>query len=181
MLFGSLAALWLGVVIIAAVWLARRKSVGFVVSPQKLSVKQIERVNENMADTMTYEIAVGGPASQDVVSRELTVVVDGVYRDPVVFPAYEVSLGRVSVPQDSEVVVSLVDVDDAGNRSEPSTISFKALDVVPPAAPGGLSVTVVGETHESAVVDIVTPEVAPEVTPEVTPETDEVVDGESQS
>lgn len=170
---GLFGALWLLVVINAIIGFQRRTRV-LVVPPQKLSVKQIERADENMADTMTYEIAVGGPATQDVVSRELTVVVDGVYRDPVVFPAYEVSFGRISVPQDSEVVVSLVDVDDAGNRSEPSTVSFKAIDVVPPAAPGGLNVTVVGETHESAVVDVVTPEVAPETTPES-------VDGESQS
>jgi hypothetical protein len=164
-----LGALWLLVVIKSVAALARAKSV-VISSPQGLSVRQIERDDEAMADTMTYEITVAAPAANDVVSREMTVVVDGVYRDPVVFPAYEVNLGQVSAPQDSNVVVSLVDVDDSGNRSEPATVSFQALDVVPPAVPGGLSVTVVGETF-------VTPDapevVEPEVTPEVTPDSEE--------
>jgi hypothetical protein len=159
-----IAALWLLVVIKAVTALVRLKSVA-VTPPQSLSVRQIERDDEAMADTMTYEITVGAPAANDVVSRELTVVVDGVYRDPVVLPAYEVNFGRISVPQDSSVVVSLVDLDDSGNRSEPATLSFQAIDVVPPPAPGGLNVTVVGETY-------VTPD-APAPAPEVAPDSNE--------
>lgn len=162
---GLLGALWLLVVIKSVAALVRAKSV-VIPSPQSLSVRQIERDDEAMADIMTYEITVGAPVTNDVVSRELTVVVDGVYRDPVVFPAYEVNLGRVSVPQDSSVVVSVVDIDDSGNRSEPATLSFQALDVVPPAAPGGLNVTVVSETF-------VTPESPAVVEPEVTPDNNE--------
>lgn len=172
---GLIGALWLLVVIKAVTALARAKGVA-VNPPQSLSVRQIEKDDEAMADTMTYEITVGAPAANDVVSRELTVVVDGLYRDPVVFPAYEVSLGRVTVPQDADVVISLVDVDDAGNRSDPAVVSFQALDVVPPPAPGGLSITVVGETHVPPVVDVVTPDVPvvePAVEPEVAPESDE--------
>lgn len=146
------AALWCAVVIYGAAYLTR--SYKFVESPKNLSVKQIERNDADMADTMTYEITVAAPAAADVVSRELTVVVDGLYRDPVTFSSQEVNLGRLSVPQDSEVIVSVVDVDDAGNRSEPATVTFKAIDVVPPPAPGGVTITVVGETHAEPAVDV---------------------------
>ena len=132
-----------------------------------------------MADKLTYEIVVGSPAAVDVVSRELTVVVDGVYNDPVAYAADTLSFGQVTVPQDSEVIVSVVDVDDAGNRSEPATLVFTALDVVPPPAPGGVSVVLVGENLEpEAPVAPVEPEVVvePEVdVPADEPATDEDV------
>ena len=98
-----------------------------------------------MADTLTYEIVVGAPAAGDVVNREVTVVVNGTYSDPVSYPPTAVSCGQITVPQDAEVIVSVTDVDDAGNRSDPATLVFTAFDVVPPPAPGGVGVVLLGE------------------------------------
>ena len=60
-------------------------------------------------------------------------------------------LGSVDVPQDALVVLSLVDVDDAGNKSPPATVEFTAVDTLAPAQPGGFNVALVGE---KVVVDV---------------------------
>jgi hypothetical protein len=107
-----------------------------------------------MADVLTYQVSVGPAVDHDVVSRELSFVIDGA--DPVVasFPGSTTDLGLVSAPQGSSIVLSLVDIDDAGNRSDAATLEFVAADTLPPAVPGAFGVTLVGESP------------APEVTPE---------------
>lgn len=109
---------------------------------------KVEKVRSNsMADTMTYQVSAGTPVSGDVVSRFLTVVVNGVEYSSTEYVGPVTAFGSISVPQDSNVTVTLVDVDDAGNKSEPAVYTFVAADTVPPAQPGLLGVTLVGETH----------------------------------
>jgi len=105
-----------------------------------------------MADVLTYALSAAPVAEGDVVSRELSVVINGLEQPVVSFPGYAVDLGTVDVPQDSEVVLRLVDVDDAGNRSEPAEVAFTAADTLPPSTPGGIGVSLVGEKHVSDVV-----------------------------
>lgn len=107
-----------------------------------------------MADVLTYQVSVGPAVDHDVVSRELSFVIDG--GEPVVasFSGDTTDLGLVSAPQGSSVVLSLVDIDDAGNRSDAATLEFVAADTFPPAVPGSFGVTLVGESP------------APEVNPE---------------
>lgn len=105
-----------------------------------------------MADVLTYAVSAAPVVEGDVVSRELSVVVDGLEQPVVSFPGYAVDLGTVDVPQNSEVVLRLVDVDDAGNRSEPAEVTFVAVDTLPPSAPGVLGVSLVGEKTVSDVV-----------------------------
>lgn len=104
-----------------------------------------------MADVLTYRVSVD-PAAADVVERLLTVTVDGqeVADAAKTFEPSATDLGVVNVPQGSSVVLSLVDVDDAGNKSEPALLAFSAEDTLPPAAPGGLGVTLVGEEESNA-------------------------------
>lgn len=102
-----------------------------------------------MADVLTYSVSAAPVVEGDVVSRELSVVIDGLEQPVVSFPGYAVDLGTVSVPQDSEVVLRLVDVDDAGNRSVPAEVAFVAVDTLPPAAPGALGVSLVAENTVS--------------------------------
>lgn len=104
-----------------------------------------------MADVLTYRVSVD-PAAADVVERVLTVTVDGqeVVDAAKTFEASATDLGTVSVPQGSAVVLSVVDVDDAGNKSDPALLAFAAEDTLPPAAPGGLGVVLVGEEESNA-------------------------------
>lgn len=101
-----------------------------------------------MADLLTYRVSVGPVVDADVVERQLVVAVDGVMPGDgfKLFPADATDLGDVTVPQGSSVLLTLVDVDDAGNRSEPAALEFVAEDTLPPAQPGSFGVTLVSET-----------------------------------
>jgi hypothetical protein len=142
----------------------------FVSVPVGLRVVLLK--GETMANVLTYNVSVNAPVDGDVVLRELTVTVNGVESTVVTAAGNATDLGSVEVPQDSLVVLSLVDVDDAGNKSEPATVEFTALDTLAPAQPGGFNVTLVSE---KVVVDapvVETPVVDVPVVEESTPETD---------
>ena len=53
----------------------------------------------------------------------------------------------VEAIQDTEVNVSIVAVDDAGNESEPVTLSFTATDTIPPVLEGGITAEMTGERN----------------------------------
>jgi hypothetical protein len=115
--------------------------------PVALTVFQI-RSNLTMADVLTYRVSVGPVVDGDVVTRELSVYVNGSDNGPREVRQYEATatdLGDVLVEQGSSVVLTVVDVDDAGNRSEPAVLEFVATDTLPPAQPGALGVTLVSE------------------------------------
>lgn len=114
-------------------------------TPVVLRVEELR--SDSMTDTITYQVSAGVPVSGDVVSRVLTVMVDGEQQSSTAYVGPVTSFGTISVPQDANVTVTLVDVDDAGNKSEPAEYSFVAVDTIPPAQPGALGVTLVGETH----------------------------------
>jgi len=98
-----------------------------------------------MADVLTYQVTVGAPVDHDVVSRQLTVTVDGVSEGSKSYEGAATDLGTIEVAQNSNVVLSLVDVDDAGNYSEPAVVEFVASDTLRPSTPGSFSVTLVSE------------------------------------
>jgi len=116
-----------------------------------------------MADVLTYAVSAAPAVESDVVVRELSVIINGVEQAVVSFPGYTLDLGEVDVPQDADVVLRLVDVDDAGNRSDPAEMYFTAVDTLPPSVPGGLNVSLVAERR---VEDTPAPEVADDVTEE---------------
>lgn len=101
-----------------------------------------------MADVLTYRVSVGPVTAGDVVKRKLAVYVDGadVARELREYEPTTTDLGNVIVTQGATVRLSLVDVDDAGNESEPAVLEFVAQDTIPPAQPGALGVTLVSET-----------------------------------
>ena len=140
--------------------------------PRGLNVLLIR--GENMANVLTYSVSVDAPVDADVVLRVLTVVVDGVEQPAVTLPGSATELGPIDVPQDAQVALSLVDVDDAGNASEPATVSFAAVDTLAPAQPGGFTVTLVSERDVPATAVVEEPVVdAPVVEePAVEPEQD---------
>jgi hypothetical protein len=124
-------------------WLVQALDRPVICAPRGLSVLLIR--GENMANVLTYQISVAAPVDVDVVGRVLTVTVDGVEQSSVQFAGSVTDLGGIEVPQDAQVVLSLVDVDDVGNKSEPATFEFTALDTLAPAQPGGFTVTLVSE------------------------------------
>jgi hypothetical protein len=77
------------------------------------------------------------------------VTVDGVARDTVGFSGTSTDLGNIDVPEGASVQLSLVDVDDAGNASEPASVDFVAADTLAPSQPGSFTVSLVAERSES--------------------------------
>lgn len=120
---------------------------------------------ENMA--LVYALSCEKPVDSDVVERRLTVSVNGQTVSTNPYVPETVDLGEFSFAQDDNVVLSLVDVDDVGNMSDPAVLEFVANDTLPPSVPGGFSVSLVRE-----VPDEVDPEPDPEPDP-VPPEVDE--------
>lgn len=94
---------------------------------------------------LIYSVSAGPVVDKDVVTRELSVVVDGGQPATTTFPSTATELGEVKVEQGGKVVLSLVDIDDAGNRSQPATVEFVAADTIPPAKPGEFGVNLVRE------------------------------------
>jgi hypothetical protein len=94
---------------------------------------------------LKYQLVAPEPGAPDVVSRELTITVDGVQAEVMEF-AYPGDAPQFSVDDNAEVMLTLIDTDDAGNRSAPSeSFTFTATDSVAPPAPGALGVTPLGE------------------------------------
>ena len=81
----------------------------------------------------------------DVVERKLSVVVNGEDRGTTSFPAETTSFGELSFGDSENVVLTLVDMDDAGNSSSPAVAEFVATDTLPPVQPGEFGVTLVRE------------------------------------
>ena len=107
-----------------------------------------------MIDVLVYGLSASPSTAADAVSREVSVSVNGA--EPVVstFPPTATDLGEVSAAQDSTVRVEVVDIDDAGNRSEPAVLEFVATDTIPPPVPGGLGVLLL---REESVEDVTPP------------------------
>lgn len=99
-----------------------------------------------MSNVLTYSVSAAAPVDGDVVSRLFTLVVNGEDQGTAELPATAAEgLSIFSVPQDAEVVLTLVDVDDAGNKSEPCVLTFTAMDTISPPSPTTLGVTLLRE------------------------------------
>jgi hypothetical protein len=94
---------------------------------------------------LVYSVTAGPAVDADVASRRLTVTINGEVSSTVDHPSDTTSFGEISAPQDASVVVSLTDIDDAGNESQPTFYEFVAKDTIAPAQPGSLGVTLVRE------------------------------------
>lgn len=90
---------------------------------------------------LVYGVSAARPVDSDVVERRLTVNVEGSEPVTTAFVADTTDFGEFRVERNAAVDVSLVDVDDSGNVSEPATISFVATDTIPPSRPSDLQVT----------------------------------------
>ena len=117
------------------------KKINFRSSRPKIMVKLIEKGN-NM---LVYSVTAGTPGAGDVVERRMTIQVNGSVVDTKSYGGEVVDLGEIKVEENAEVVLNLVDVDNAGNVSLPAIFAFTALDTIAPPAPGSFGVSIVRE------------------------------------
>lgn len=94
--------------------------------------------------SLVYELTCAPTMEVDVVERRLVVTVNGEVVSTDVYSKDATSLGEKSFAQGDTVVLSLVDVDDVGNVSDPAIVEFTAMDTIAPSTPG-LSVVLVRE------------------------------------
>jgi len=94
---------------------------------------------------LVYSVTAAPAVDSDVESRVLTVVVNGEAREPQTFAPADTNLGEHAFADSDVVTLTLVDVDDAGNSSQPAVLEFVAADTIPPAKPGEFGVTLVRE------------------------------------
>ncbi len=85
---------------------------------------------------LVYEVTCAAPVDADVVERRLTVTVNGALVSTDVYTRDVTNLGERTFAQGDNVVLSLVDVDDVGNVSEPAVSEFVANDTIAPSTPG---------------------------------------------
>ncbi len=102
------------------------------------------------SDMIQFKVVLPAVSDDDVVARELSVKIGAgeALVQTVAVDAEEVA--GFEGEQDAAVSLALVDVDDAGNRSEASTLEAILLDTFPPAKPGELSIVATGESNAGA-------------------------------
>lgn len=84
------------------------------------------------------------PAGTDIASQKLTVSHGETSED--ITLGVDDTTAQFLVPQDVDVTLSLVYIDDAANVSPPSVQTFHSNDTVPPDAPGPFGeITLLGE------------------------------------
>lgn len=119
-----------------------------------LRLKKPKNVSITISDgennMLNFVLNLPAPGAPDVVSRELKVNFGG--NDYVeVLSGDSIKSANYLGEDNAVVTVSLVDIDDAGNRSDASESTFTLVDTIAPPAPGAIGLTVVSEDFPSPV------------------------------
>jgi hypothetical protein len=105
-----------------------------------------------MADKILFRVVLPEPSAADVTTRELTVDIDGVTQ-VLTLCVNDTNPLEFSGAQGAQVCVSLVDIDDAGNRSAAASMMPQQLtDNFAPPAPGDLGFEIIGESPDDTIV-----------------------------
>lgn len=105
---------------------------------------------------LVYECEMAEPSASDVVTRRLSIRVNGVPGGTATAPGNTVKFGGLRFNEGDDVELSLVDIDDAGNESPPALFSFVARDTIAPSAPGGFGAVLTHEVPDVATVGTAT-------------------------
>lgn len=116
--------------------------------PKNFKVKLLEK-----NDMLIYGLSVGPSEAPDVIKRVLTVEVNDQLVETREFEASAFDLGEIGVTEGDKVNLALVDVDDAGNVSEPAFVRFVAADTIAPPPPGSFGVELLREVSPSVPVE----------------------------
>lgn len=106
--------------------------------------------DESMPDTIKFVVVLPEEGTPDVVSRFVTVgFQDGTSDTDTVDGRAAGESKEFAAPQDSTISVRVVNVDDAGNESEPRDQEFTVADTIAPPQPGEVGLRATGEEHET--------------------------------
>lgn len=102
-------------------------------------------LREGANGMLTFILNLPEKSAADVVSRELSVSVAGAEAEVLSVAADATSSQEFTAEQGATVSGSLVDIDDAGNRSQPREFSFVLADTIAPPQPGDVGLEVTSE------------------------------------
>ena len=91
-------------------------------------------------DKYTYKLSLPALGADDVVSREMHVMIDGIEN---IHEISDISMTEYDLvlSEGSDCIIWMIDIDDAGNRSkEGEKLIFQVVDIIPPVAPAAPSV-----------------------------------------
>ena len=111
--------------------------------PGRVFIKLLSRMEKGMLNFVLVLPPKGAP---DVVTRMVTLQVGTQEVVTVEVDGETLETEEFSGNDNDPVVGSLVDVDDAGNHSEPRDFDFVLLDTIPPPQPGEVGLEVRSET-----------------------------------
>lgn len=94
---------------------------------------------------LRFKLVLPAPGAADVVSRKLDVAIGTADAVSVELAGDVLESAEYSGEDNSPVSGWLIDVDDAGNQSEPREFSFVLVDTLPPPQPGEIGLLVTGE------------------------------------
>lgn len=127
-------------VLLVIIFFLTRRNKKLIVVPIGFSYKLLEK-NE----MLVYGLSVGPAVDHDVVKRVLTIEINDVLVETREFEPSATDLGEVGCGEGDSVNLALVDVDDAGNASEPAFVKFVGVDTIPPSAPGAFGAMLLRE------------------------------------
>ena len=94
---------------------------------------------------LVFSISLPPVGAADVVERTLTVTI-GDNAPQTLNPAIDATeTGELQGNDNDAVHAELVDTDDAGNQSQPSTLDAVLSDTIPPPQPGQMGINVIRE------------------------------------
>lgn len=96
-------------------------------------------------EMLMFKMVLPAAGAGDVIKRELSVDIDGSSTTQTVAGSTREVTGFIG-KDNSTVIASLTDIDDAGNRSVPRKQKWTLIDNLPPPQPGEMGVQVTSET-----------------------------------
>lgn len=120
------------------------KQVLKVVRLKKPGMVFIRIVSED-GKMLKFVLDLPAPGASDVVKRELSVRVGSADVKSIELDGAALVTEELEGADNDSVDGQLIDIDDAGNRSEASSFSFVLTDTIPPPAPGAVGLRVTAE------------------------------------
>lgn len=109
--------------------------------PEHVRLRVVREENE----MLRFVLVLPPTRAADVVSRRLTVIIDDASAEVEELSPTAAECGEHQGPDGALVSGSLIDIDDAGNMSEPREYSFVLSDTIPPPLPGEMGLRITGE------------------------------------
>jgi len=102
-------------------------------------------ITRKVSRMLQFKLVLPAPTVSDVVSRELSVKVGEAEAVVKTVDAVTTEVDGFEGADNAAVAVSLIDVDDAGNRSPAREQTFTLADTIAPPQPGEIGLAVVSE------------------------------------